>query len=59
MLALTRKVAETIHIGDDVVVTVIRLKNGSVRLGIEAPKNVRVVRGEILPPGQNMEARAA
>lgn len=49
MLVLTRKSEETIVIGDDVVVKVIRTGNGSVKLGIVAPKDVRVLRGELLP----------
>ena len=64
MLALTRKVKEQIFIGDNIVVTVVRSTNGSVRLGIDAPKNVRVVRGELIksapvPPVESMEAKAA
>lgn len=59
MLVLTRKVKEQIFIGDNIVVTVVRSTNGSVRLGIDAPKNVRVVRGELLAPGESMEAKAA
>ena len=46
-MCLTRKLYESIQIGVDVTVTVIRLGNGSVRLGIEAPKNVRIVRTEL------------
>lgn len=49
MLVLTRKLGETIQIGDDVTLTVIRVKGNTVRLGIEAPSSVRVRRGE-LPP---------
>ncbi len=37
MLILTRRVGETIHIGPDVVVTITDLKNGQVRVGIDAP----------------------
>jgi carbon storage regulator len=48
MLILTRKTDETIQIGDDVVITVVRVKGNSVRIGIEAPKGVRVVRSELL-----------
>lgn len=47
MLVLTRKPQETIRIGDDIVVTVIRTKGKAVRLGIEAPGTVAVLRGEI------------
>ena len=49
MLVLTRKLQEKIRISDNIVVTVLRVKGNSVRLGIEAPREVRVVRGE-LPP---------
>ncbi len=47
MLVLTRKAAETIQIGDQVVVKVIRTGKGTVKIGIEAPNDVRVIRGEL------------
>lgn len=47
MLVLTRKLAETIHIGDDVVIKVISTGKGSVQIGIAAPRSIRVMRGEI------------
>ena len=47
MLVLTRKSQETIRIGDNVVITIVRVKGNTVRVGIEAPRNVRVVRGEL------------
>jgi len=47
MLVLSRKVGERILVGDDVVITVVRLTNGGVRLGIEAPKETVVVREEV------------
>lgn len=47
MLVLTRKAAETIMIGDDVVIKVIRTAKGTVKIGIEAPESVRVMRGEL------------
>lgn len=46
MLVLTRGVKESIRIGDDIVVTVCEFKNGRVRLGIEAPREVPVVRDD-------------
>lgn len=49
MLVLTRKLNEQIRIGDDVTITVIRVKGNTVRLGIEAPRSTRVVRGELEP----------
>jgi len=47
MLVLSRKVHEQILIGSDVVLTVVRVHGNAVRLGIEAPQHVRVVRGEL------------
>ena len=49
MLVLTRKRNEMIRIGDDVVVKVIKTGKGTVKIGIEAPANVRVLRGELTP----------
>jgi carbon storage regulator len=48
MLVLTRKRAETIQIGEHIFVKVIRTGRSSVKIGIEAPANVRVIRGELL-----------
>jgi carbon storage regulator len=47
MLVLTRKKNESIIIRDDIVVMVVDIRGGKVRLGIEAPKEVRVHRREI------------
>jgi carbon storage regulator CsrA len=47
MLVLTRKVGERIHIGDSIVVTVVRIQNDKVRIGIEAPSTVSVHREEV------------
>jgi carbon storage regulator len=47
MLVLSRKVGERIWIGDDISVTVVRLSGGAVRLGIEAPPHLPVVREEL------------
>src|SRR4051794_366078 len=49
MLVLSRKLGEKIVIGDRIVVTVVKLDNGQVRLGIEAPREVAVFREEIAP----------
>ena len=56
MLVLTRKMQEKIRIGDEITITVIKTKGKSVRLGIEAPAHVPVLRGELqpeppIPPG--------
>ncbi len=47
MLIFTRKVGEQIQIGDQVVVTVIRCAGQNVRIGVQAPADTPVVRGEI------------
>ena len=55
MLVLSRKPAEAIRIGDDILIKVIAIRGGQVKLGIEAPQGIRVMRteprnGEKLPP---------
>ena len=47
MLILTRRVGETIMVGDDVTVTVLSVKGQQVRIGINAPREVAVYREEI------------
>lgn len=47
MLVLSRKQNERIRVGDSVVVTVVRVSGDKVRIGIEAPPNVRVLRDEL------------
>ena len=47
MLILTRRVGETVMIGNDVTVTILGVKGNQVRVGINAPKNVTVHREEI------------
>ncbi|MBD2859510.1 carbon storage regulator CsrA [Spongiibacter sp. KMU-158] len=47
MLILTRRIGETLMIGDEVTVTVLGVKGNQVRLGVNAPKDVSVHREEI------------
>jgi carbon storage regulator len=47
MLVLSRKQSERIRVGSDIVVTVVRVAGDKVRLGIEAPANVLVLRDEL------------
>lgn len=49
MLVLTRKLSEEIRIGDDVVVKVLAINGNRVKLGIQAPPDVRIRRGELEP----------
>ena len=47
MLVLTRRVGQSIVIGDDIVVTVLEVRGEQVRIGVEAPRTVEVMRSEI------------
>ena len=47
MLGITRKRCQELRIGDDIKIIVVRTKGKAVRLGVEAPAHVRVLRGEI------------
>ncbi len=49
MLVLTRKTEEQIRIGNDITISIVRVKGNTVRVGIEAPREIRVVRGELAP----------
>jgi carbon storage regulator len=48
MLILTRKTGEKIIIGDDITISVIEVRGDQVRIGVDAPKNVKVYREEVL-----------
>lgn len=49
MLVLARKKNETIKIGNDITITVIEVRGQTVRLGLDAPKDVVILRGELEP----------
>ncbi|MCX6647601.1 MAG: carbon storage regulator CsrA [bacterium] len=60
MLVLSRKKDETIIIGDNIELTVVEVKGDTVKLGINAPRDVKIFRGELLQAirEQNIEAAA-
>jgi carbon storage regulator CsrA len=47
MLVLTRKSQEKIQIGENITITILRVKGQAVRVGIDAPRDVRVIRSEL------------
>lgn len=49
MLVLSRNLGEKIYIGDNICVTVVDIDRGKIRLGIEAPRDVPIMRKELLP----------
>ena len=51
MLVLGRKVHEKITISDNIRITVLRIRGNRVRLGVEAPEHVKVIREELFGPG--------
>lgn len=53
MLILSRKTHETIVIGSDIQITVVSVSANRVKIGIQAPDYVRVLRSELLPPGRD------
>ncbi len=47
MLVLSRKVGDRIHIGSDIAVTIVKVSGGTVRIGVEAPPHMAIVRDEL------------
>ncbi len=56
MLVLSRKPGEKILIGDNVSVTIVRIGPNTVRIGIEAPRNMNIVREELCEPAGSCES---
>ncbi|TWT31513.1 hypothetical protein Enr8_34350 [Blastopirellula retiformator] len=48
MLILSRKIGETIHVGDNVTIVINRISGNRVTVGIDAPNQVRILRGEVM-----------
>ena len=51
MLVLSRKEGQKIRIGDDILITIVRVSARAIRIGIEAPNNVQIIREELLEEG--------
>ena len=47
MLVLGRREGQTIKVGDDIVITIIRIGGEAMRIGIEAPEGIKILRGEL------------
>ena len=59
MLILTRRVGETLKVGDDVSVTVLGIRGSQIRIGITAPKGIGVYREEIYDKKRNSDEQPA
>lgn len=59
MLVLTRKLKQSLRIGDDIVITVVSVQGDQVRLGITAPRDVQVLRQELYEEVSEANAQAA
>ena len=58
MLILTRRVGESLLVGDDVTITVLGVKGNQIRIGVDAPRDVAVHREEVLHRSQGETQRA-
>ena len=58
MLVLTRKKGESIKIGDDIEITVVAIGNDQIKIGIDAPKNVEILRKELFEEVKDQNKQA-
>lgn len=56
-LVLTRKVGQKVLVGGDIVITIVRVKGSRVRVGVKAPRAVRVLREELRPKAPNTKRK--
>ena len=59
MLVLSRRIGESVVVGDDVTITVLEVRGDVVRIGIDAPRSVAVHRAELLEQLETMNKEAA
>ena len=59
MLVLSRKKGETIKIGDDIEITIVATANDQVKIGIQAPKNIEILRKELFEEIQDENKSAS
>jgi carbon storage regulator len=59
MLVLSRRVGESVVVGDDVAITILEVRGDVVRVGIEAPRDVKVHRAELLAELEQTNKQAA
>jgi carbon storage regulator len=57
MLVLSRKVGERIHVGDNIVLEIRRIAGNRVTVALEAPRDVRILRGELEGPAKEFRAQ--
>ncbi|NPA11084.1 MAG: carbon storage regulator CsrA [Epsilonproteobacteria bacterium] len=58
MLVISRRVNEKIKIGEDIEIVVVEIGKNQVKIGIEAPKNVHILRGELIEEVKTQNIRA-
>jgi carbon storage regulator len=54
MLILSRKESERVHLGDDIVLTIVRVNGDKVRIGVEAPPHIKILRTELEVSAQDV-----